>query len=329
MNEPEIKPLDPDAPAEKVEDSAPKKSTDLESALVFFREFDAFWKNQLAGIYEAKIELNNPLIVRINHLRQAIRFYLIPLIQNTQKNDTDVQNRTIKHLPVLFSSEKREKFFHHFYGVAKNEEKGWVFEKRDAFKVDELVLYDLYKVKRTMNGIAALLKELADITYNIPSIYSKERQIEILKGMNSAFFMTFKIAIHPKYQVELFRDISLNYIHQEQIEKRRKENLIYSRVKDLDFSPFRRVFFHILFRDQIKTTIKDRETVIKYSLVDLEQFIEEYFGYFLRDSAEQVEYMKTFHMFHIGGNTFTKSIVENPNPETLLFEEIDDIKTLI
>ncbi len=329
MNEPKIKPMAPDSPKEITDNNAPIELSDLETSLEFMRKFDTFWKKHLNGIYEAKIELSNPLIIRINHLRQAIRFYLIPFIQNAQKSQPDIQDRIVKHLPSLFSAEKREKFFHHFYGVIKDEEKGWVYEERDAFEVDEIVLYDLYKVKRTMNGIAALLKELADTTYNIPSVYSKERQVEILKGMNSALFMAFKIAVNPKYQVELFRDINLGYIHQDQVKKRKKEKLIYSRVKDLEFSPFRRVFLHILFRDQIKTTIKNKETVIEYNLVDLEQLIEEYFGYFLKDSAEQVEYMKTYHMLHIGGNTFTNSIVENPDPESLLFEEIDEIKTLI
>lgn len=330
MTEAKNEPLDLNATEDVIEDSSSSSQLrQLEAALEFMREFDAFWKNRLDGIYEAKIELNDPVIVRINHLRQAVRFYLIPFLESALQAEPDAQQRIVKHLPFLFSDKKRDQFFNHFYGVIKSKEKEWNFEERDIFKVDELVLYDLYKVKRTMNGITAMIKELSEMTYSFSSIFSKKKQVQILKGMNSAFFMAFKISVKPQYQVDLFRNINLKLIHEDQINKRRKAKIIYSRIKNPEASPFRRIFLHLLLRNQIKTKIKNRETLIEYSLVDLEQLIEEYFGYFVEDSVEQVEYMQTYHLFHIGGNTFTNSIIESPNPEALLFEEIDEIKTFI
>ena len=329
MSESEELTPNPETSDSKGDSSASKGAAEISSTLEFLRSYDAFWKSKLDGIYDKKIELENPLINRINHIRQAIRFYLIPVVQNTQLLEGELQTRNVKHLPAIFSEKKREKFFQHFYGVIPDEEQQWLFEDRDPFKIDEIVLYDLYKIKRTMNGITALLKELANKNYVIPSVFKESEQVEILKGMNSALFMAFKFSIKPKYQVELFKSINLGLLSPDQIEKRRAEDLVYTRLKDLESSPFRRILLHLLFRNQIKTNIKDKETTIDYNLVDFEQFLEDYFGYFLEDSAEQVEYMQTYHLFHIGGNSFKNSIVEDPNPESLLFEEIDEIKTYI
>jgi hypothetical protein len=317
-------------PAEESESQLQSGSSpELEASLEFLRKFDVFWKGYIGKIYQAKMELTDPLLPKINNLRQAIRFYLIPLLQKTGKLSVEQQSQFIKQIPFLFSEEQTLGFFDHFYGVKKDTEKGWCFTKRDPYQADELVLFDLYKVKRTMNGINQLLNELKTSRQDFPSSFKRDRQTEILKGMNSALFMAFKLAIKPEYQVELFKNISLNYVYEDQIAERRKKTLIYSRGEGPDSNPYRRVFFHLLFRDTINTRIKGKETKIHYNLVEFEQLLEEYFTHFLDDSGTHAESLKIFHYFHIQGKPFSKGIIDAPDQETLLFEDIDEIKTLL
>ncbi len=309
--------------------SAPGNRPELESSLEFLRNFDSFWKGYVDKIYQAKMELTDPLLPKINHLRQSIRFYLIPALQSAIKLPGERQNVIVRQLPFLFSEKGLVRFFNHFYAVQRSEEKGWVLANRDPYKMDELVLFDLYKVKRTMNGISELLKELKTSRLDFPSSFKRDQQPAILKGMNSALFMVFKMAVKPEYQVELFKNIGLNYLYEDQLEERRKKGIIYARGDKPDSSPYRRIFFHLLFREAIKTKIKGKETRIEYNLIDFEQLIEEYFAHFLDESSPPVETMKIYHCFHIQGKSLAKNILEEPDQETLLFEDIDEIKTII
>lgn len=316
---------------ENAADDANSARTSLDSALDYLRRFDGYWNNQLNQVYKAELELTDPLIIRTNHLRQAIRYYLIPAVQNAIDSPAAIQNRFVERLSFLFSEDRMAQFFRHFYAVVEDPETkdGWKFEDRDPFQEDLLVLYDLYKVKRTMNGIVAFLKELKELKLEFPSVFGRDQFVPILKNMNSALFMAFKMAVKPKYQVELYNEISLKYLHEDRVKQRQKEKILYSRSKGLDFSPFRRIFLHILFRQTIKTAINQKETVIHYNFVDFEQLIFDYFAYFMDGSKDSVEIMNTYHCFHIRGNSLANSLIEDPDPETLMFEEIDEIKTFL
>lgn len=307
----------------------PEGSPELEASLSFLRQFDSFWKGYVDKIYQARMELTDPLLPRINHLRQSIRFYMIPALQKIGNLPARLQQNHVRHLPFLFSEDQIIRFFNHFYAVKKDEEKGWNLANRDPYRADELLLFDLYKVKRTMNGINGLLKELKTSRQVFPSAFKREQQTEILKGMNSALFMVFKMAVKPEYQVELFKNIQLNLLYEDQLVERRKKAIIYARGDKPDSNPYRRVFFHLLFRDTIKTKIKGKETVINYSLVNFEQLVEEYFNHFLDDSTNRVDIMSLYHSLHMQGNSFARNVLEEPDQETLLFEDIDEIKTII
>lgn len=302
---------------------------ELKTSLEFHRNIDAFWKSKISQIYEKKMELTDPLFPRINNLRQAIRFYIIPALQKVMEAPVEFQDRFIKYLPFLFSEEKAAEFLRHFYAVVKDEKGEWQFIDRDRFWTDELILYDLYKVKRTMKGISALLKERANSRQDFQCFFDRNQQNEILNNMNAALFMAFKMSIKPEHQVKIFKEISLNYLYEDQIKERRKKKIVFSKENEQEASPYRRIFFHILFRNTINTKIKGKETRIHYNLVDFQQLLDEYFTFFMDGADGDPEIMRIYHNFHIQGKSFSENIINEPDQESLLMEDIDEIKTII
>jgi hypothetical protein len=303
--------------------------TCLKSCLETIKAHDKYWKKQAARIYELKLQLTDPLFVQINHLRQAFRFYVIPVLETVLEKPTAEQEAFVQFFPFLFAADGMKQFLKHYYAVIEKAPNDWVFEDRDAYRQDELLLYDLYKVKRTMNGIIALLKDLDQRRTSFPSMFTKERQIEVLKNMNSALFMAFKLCLKPEYQVDVYQTIRLDYLDSETTEERRRKGILFGRPNQPDSSPYRRYFLHLLFRTGIKTMIKNQPTVIQYHLVAFEQLMEEYFGHFLKADNEDLNALHVYHNLHIMGKTLTSSLIDDPDPDRIIYEEIDDIRTLL
>jgi len=319
-----------DAPSKKQRQTPEMAAEErLQASLQAMKAHDEYWKKRSSQIYELKLQLTDPLFVRINHLRQVFRFYIIPALETALQNPAGKQEQFVRFMPFLFDDDDFAQFLKHFYAVSREEKGEWEFKERDSYKQDELMLYDLYKVKRTMNGIIAFLKDLDQRRTLFPSLFSKKQQIELLKNMNSALFLTFKLSLKPEYQVEIFQHISLSYIQNERIEERRKKGILYGRPSQLDSNPYRRVFFHLLFRTSMQTAIKNKPTTIRYDLVDFEQLMDEYFGHFLQDGNEDLNALQVYHSLHIMGKTLTASLIDDPDPDKIIYEEIDEIRTMV
>lgn len=300
----------------------------LNDCLLKMKEYDKYWKNQANGIYESKLKLTDPFFIQINHLRQAFRFYIIPALENILESPLESQLRFIQYQSFIFNDEGLEQFFGHFYSVFKNENNDWSFQKSNPYERDLLLLYDLYKVKRTINGIQNLLKDLVKRDTVFPSVFNVTQQTEILKGMNSALFMVFKQSLKPKYQVSIFKGISLELLYPLEIKKRKKRGIIFGNPDQLDSTPSRRILMHVLFRNNIKTIISKKRVNIQYNLMEFEQLINDYFNHYLKDDRSDLAALTIYHSLHIQGKTLTASIIDDPDPEGIIYEEIDEIKAL-
>lgn len=318
-------------------DSKRKRKRELEadsseiirSSLEHMITLDDYWKEQVGKIYELKLKLTDPRFININHLRQAFRFYIIPSLETVLNESREKQEQMVRHLKFLFDKEKMQQFLKHFYGVVKGEKEEWEFLERDEYEQDKLILYDLHKIKKTINGIQMLLKDLDKRRIAFPSAYDKEQQIQLLKGMNSALFMAFKQSLKPEHQVEIFKNISLNHVADDEVEKRRQQCLTYSKPVELETNPYRRTFLHIIFRHSIKTVIKQKKTVIRYDLVAVHQILRDFFDFFLKDDGEDMEALRVYHNLHINGKPLADSIIDDPDPDNLIFEEIEEIKSMV
>ncbi|MBT4643132.1 MAG: hypothetical protein HN580_16530 [Deltaproteobacteria bacterium] len=318
-----------DADEKSEKGGLPDSRLKIEACLEEMKAHDAYWKNRANQIYALKLDLTDPLFININHLRQGFRFYIIPALEKLLQDKPDRQSRFVRHLPFLFDQALMQQFLKHFYGVVKDEADKWEFEKRDVYEQDKLILYDLHKVKKTIHGVQLLLKDLDNRRMVFPSVFDQARQIELLKGMNSALFMAFKQTLKPEYQVELFKKIGIEYINEDQLAERKRQQITYAKPVDLETNPYRRTFLHIIFRNSIKTMIKQKKTVIEYDLVDFHQVLHEYFSHFIKDGDDDFDALLIYHSIHTNSKPLAQSIIDDPDPENLIFEEIDEIKTMV
>ncbi|MCP4294820.1 MAG: hypothetical protein GY786_04375, partial [Proteobacteria bacterium] len=108
---------------------------------------DAIWKEVSDGIYQNKLQLTDPVLVNINHVRQLFRFYLIPLIREIEFKNDDEQTRSLRFLDPVIAAPHLDQFLEHFFAVQITKVSETGFQLRDPFLEDLFVLYDLFKSK--------------------------------------------------------------------------------------------------------------------------------------------------------------------------------------
>ena len=128
-----------------------------------------YWKEKADRIYERKLSLTDPVVIRINHIRQSFHFYFIPAIEQAMNAPKDEQVQFVKCMSLFASEEKWDHFMKHFYAIDFEEQGDWSFLDRDAGDQDVFVLYDLYKTKKTIEAIEAIAQEIKQEENSFPS----------------------------------------------------------------------------------------------------------------------------------------------------------------
>lgn len=286
------------------------------------KELDAFWKSRADQIYERKLSLTDPIIVRINHLRQAFRFYLIPAFEQALATSFDQQAQFLKYMMPFTSHATLYQFLDHFYAIHWDDQENHQFCERDLFEQDVFLLYDLYKAKKTFEAVEALLSVVQSPEVTFPSVFTPEQQIRILKGFRAALLMTFKQSLKAEHHSSLFQKIDASYIHPEQLEERKRHNIIFARPSTDQGSPYRRIFLHTLFRKQLKTRIKKQETVIRFSMVEFEQLKHEYLTHWTQQLGNHPKKMEAYQKLSFQNKTFAEWLIEDPTIEEQLLGDL-------
>ncbi|MBF0350846.1 MAG: hypothetical protein HQM11_07420 [SAR324 cluster bacterium] len=285
------------------------------------RNIDRFWKEKSDRIYEQKLQLTDHMLVRINHLRHAFRFYILPLLEQLKKTSEVSQQKFFRYHGAFVSEKSFHQFMRHLYAVECDREGDWFFINRDPYEQDIYVLYDLYKVKKTIESVDALQTEI-ESGVSFPSEFQKERQISILKGFRGALMMAIRQSIKPEYHNLIYKNISPDYLKSEQLEHRRQLKLVYARPETVDVNPYRSIFLNLMFRQQIRTRVRNRNLNIHYSLVHFEQLKQEYLHHWVKRLDRHPEKQKIYQNLYFQGKTFSEWVLEDPEKEDQLLNQL-------
>lgn len=286
------------------------------------KNWDSKLKEKSDLIYERKLSLTDPTVVRLNHVRQTFRFYLLPALEAILNTPQSEQVNFLKYMYPFSSEENLYRLLEHFYSIQIDVSEKISFLQRDEYEQDVFILYDLYKAKKTIEVLEILTNEIKQGGVAFPSRFKKEQQLALLKGFHGALLMTFKHSLKPEYQKPLYKEISADFIAASQIEKRRKKQLLYARPETPQGHPYRRIFLHILFRQNIKTQINNQETRFSYNLVHYEHLKREYLSHWVQQLKQHPAKMKVYQQMNHGGKSFAQWILEDPNAELNLLNDL-------
>ncbi len=294
----------------------------LQAWLQQVHQHDVFWKEKSDTIYERKLSLTDPKIVRINHIRQAFRFYIIPALEQALNASGADQAEFASYMESFFSETHFNQFLGHLYSVRKEPEGQWDFLEMDPFEQEASVLYDLYKARKTIEQSEALIREIQEASAPFPSRFTKEKQLSLVQGFRRALLMMFKQSLKPEYHRKIFDEIHPAFVSVSQVEQRRQNRVLYCLPHNSEGSRYRRIVLHILFRKHIKTQIKGKPTLIRYNLVEYERVKREYLSYWVQNLGEHPEKLKVYRKISFQNKSFAEWIAEDFDKESALLENL-------
>lgn len=306
-----------------------KQTLSISDCLARMTEHENYWKRQSNRIYEKKLNVTDPEFIRINHIRQTLRFYLVPALKEALDLSEEDQSRFAKWRSFLFSENGIVLFFEHFHRIVKTDDGHWKFIDDDPFDRDTVILFDLYKVKRQIEGIKYLKQLIRETNCHFPSYFTKPRQIQILDQFQKVLLMTFQQTVNPKYRSQLLKQIDLDFFKVDQLKRRRSEQLFYTIPDTLENSRYRRIFLHILLKKRVRTTIKKKLTEIPYDLAEYEQLVHECIDHFLKNDLYRNELNRLVNRFHVFGKPFSESVLADLDQDQLIYEGISEIKSYL
>ncbi|MBF0236261.1 MAG: hypothetical protein HQM12_01030 [SAR324 cluster bacterium] len=289
--------------------------------LRFVQQQDDYWKQYAANVYKDTLNLLDPRILQVNHLREAFQYYIIPVLKKLLQQPENSSIEFFKSVPIFASKLRFFDFLAHFYDISPYPDSARIHIK-DRYLRESYMLYDLFKAKNTIAQTDLLLKLIAQYEYPFPSRFSRSQQIQILKGIKGALLMTFRETIIPEHQRFVIDHLDLNWFTAKEMEQRKKNGIQYCIPQQTEGSRYRRIFLHILFREKIRTHIKGKITEIQYSLLQFEDLKREYFKDWMLKLEKHPVKQQAYQQHLWKNKNFTEWLIENPENESILLEQL-------
>ena len=287
------------------------------------------WQNRLKEVQELTFEdhfdSSSPDITEIMQMRKFLTRFLIKRLQWVcdEVEDKELRRKYLNVLPPFTQHGGIKTLLFHFFQVQETKDKKSImYQGLNDVEKEVRVLWDIYKLRKTIQSINILLKGLKK-GETFPSIFSVQDRIECLEALIVVFKLMFKMCIQKNYQVELYQKISPAHVSAEAILKRRETGKYFVYPHVLQKFDYRNHFFFIYFFPGMKAKIGDKTIHYHYNYLDFEIIKQEFLTHWLQSKLKNNS-LKTevYSKYAIGDKTIAQIVQENPSKELELLQQL-------
>ena len=256
-------------------------------------------------------------------IREVMRVFIGPALERLSKMPLEEQGRLI-NLMVPFDSEGGIRdFLLHFFQIALDRAGKLVYQERDSYERELYILHDLYKVKRTLEVIGIIRQAEADPANRFPSIFSPERQTEILDRLQRVLELMFTQALPSRHRQRIMSDISPRYLSAAELLRRREAQLLYTYPHVLERYEYRRFFFLMYFKEGLKAKFEQEVREYRYNFLHFQSLKREYLVHWLESRLKGNPHkFKAYSKYRVRGKSLLNWINEEPDREAELLLEM-------
>lgn len=283
---------------------------------------DGYWGSQ-EKLYAETQGAGSAARWEAGQIRRLLDSLIKPKLTQISALSPQMQSNLL-NLMVPFDAEGGIRgFLLHFFQIVEDPQGNLVFQERDSFEREVYILYDLYKVKKTMEVIQVLQKAIRDPAKRFPSVYSPEEQEAILTQLNQVMNLLFTQCLPPHHRHDLISNLSPAYLTRESVENRRKAGLVYSYPHVLNKYDYRRFFFLIYFKEGFKAKMGEQEREFRFNFLKFQALKKEYLlNWMTQGLKNHPNKFKMYSKIVMRGKTLLAQIVDDPSRETALLQEL-------
>ncbi len=258
-------------------------------------------------------------------LNNLLKNFLIRRLEWILESTPDPELRT-KYLLALPPFNQRgnvKRFLLHFFQFKDQpNQKGLKFDFLNNSEKEVRILWDIYKLTKTVQTIDILKKHTTGAD-PFPSSFPEGHIVQLLDSLSDTLKLLVKICVKPVYHAGLIDNFPLECFEPESILSRKETELYMINEMVLEKFDYRNYFFHVYFRSGLKAIYKGKDLTYKFNYLDFEIIRQEFLIHWidkrLANNPRKNEVLKNYNT---GRKSFLKVIEKTPELEITLLKRL-------
>ncbi|MCZ6841809.1 MAG: hypothetical protein O7G32_03140 [SAR324 cluster bacterium] len=282
------------------------------------RKWDAYWAERHDSAADGG---RSPAALEAMAARRMLRGLLAPLVDQLAKESSPHLGLFLNLMVPFDSRGGLRDFMLHFFQFADDGPENLEYEQRGLFERDVYVLYDLYRVQKTLDVVQTLKAARQNPERIFPSIYDEERIGWILNSIEQVLSLLFEQCLPAQHRKDILPRLSPSFLKSRALLERRETDLLYTLPHVLEKYDYRRFFFLIYFKQGLKTKMRDKETEFHYDFLQFQVLKHEFLVHWLTGplSNDPRKY-GIYKKYIVRGKSLLEWISEDPSQEQNLLK---------
>ena len=281
-----------------------------------------YWKGKQEEYFERDFDTNAPSVLEANEIRRFLNQFLQHKLDEIKNYEEAEKRRALQFILPFNSAGGIKDFLLHFFQLETQNGK-LEYVPRDSFEKEVHILYDIYKIKKTMECIDVMRKTLGNPEKQFKSQFSENEKKKHLVQLREVLKVLFRFSIKPEFQKEIFQNINPDYISGDAILERREKNAFYCYPHVIEKYDYRNLFFLIYFRDGLTAKVGKEPKQFEYNYMIFEVLKQEYLTHWLGQKLKNnPAKKKIYDTYEVDGRTISSWIEEDPEKEIPLLKKL-------
>ena len=301
-----------------------------ESSIVKDYQFSIdYWKKLLRTMqetyYERHYDSTAADVLEILNMRKFLGQFLQNRLDWIVKevDDEQIRRKYLNMLPPFPQKGGIKTLFRHFFQVVESEnKKDLTYQPKTESEREISVLWDIYKLRRTIQSIDNIRKSLR-APDPFKSVYDLKRRNHCLISLKSAFQLMFQMCIRKEFQKELYQNLSPSIITPQALLDRKEKGIEYVYRHVLKKYDYRNHFFYIYYFPGMKAKIGGEIKKFAFNYLDFELIKQEFLIDWLnRKLAGNPKKKEAYRLYMLGTKTLEQIVEETPEKELEILHQL-------
>ncbi len=286
----------------------------------------AVWDKRVNSLLQEKINEKSPTIeeekTELNHLTTFLNGRLTKRLENITRYPEDMQVKYLKYLEPFYTDDGISRFMGHYFDVEVFKKIRLRYRKKKDFEQEVGILFDLYRVKKTIETITTLQKSVKSDEPFV-SLFTVEEQTEFLGTLKEIFKLFFVRFVKSEYRKELFQTLSDSKLETDQVIEMRKKGMSYINPEVIKGNEYRNKFITVYFSTQIRTKTNTKVNDLHFNYLNFELIKNEFLvNWMHKKLSGNREKDKILQKYKIGSQSVADLIKANPEKESEILASI-------
>ncbi|HEX7927242.1 MAG TPA: hypothetical protein VF678_06610 [bacterium] len=258
---------------------------------------------------------------------QALQFltnFLTPRVEQLAKAGGDEQFRMLQLMVPFDTPGAMQDYLLHFFQMAPTVLEGaLVFEERDHFERDVFLLYDLFRVKKTIEIAEALEAARKSPATTFPSMLDEARIGQTLASLKEVLGLLYGQCLPEELVKTLVPKLSTDLLSGAAVLERREKKLLYTFPQILSAYKYRNFFFMLFFREGFRAKLGGQDKEFRYNYARFQllrhEFLVHWLTVKLKNDPRKYE---VYRRYQVKGKALLAWLAEAPEREAEILKTI-------